>query len=269
MDAGVETAGVFVPQGQPLLRIVSRNGTTTMQSSDNAIEIPLALLVNGDSASASEIVAGAIKDYQVGTIVGTTTFGKGTIQVVQPLTSANAALKFTIAEYFSPKGKSINMVGVTPDVYVADRNQQLEAARNVLQSQLQDPDPGSGADTLVLDPFEGTAYLNDLQVADRGRPYIENNVVMVPLRLVSDFLETGVSWDSATKTALFNYRQSSARVVVGDKTLAVDSQRQVLAEAPTVIDGRVYVPIRMLSLFDGILVGWDSVTGCAEVNRNN
>lgn len=269
MDAGVETAAVFVPEGQPLLRIVSRNGTTTMKSSDNAMEIPLALLVNGDSASATEIVAGAVKDYKVGTIVGTTTFGKGTIQVVQPLKSANAALKFTIAEYFSPKGNSINKVGVTPDVYVADRTQQLEVAQNVLQKQLQSPAEDSDADTLVLDPFKGTAYVNGLQVAARGRPYIENNVVMVPLRMVGDFLGTEVSWDSSTKTALFNYHQSITRVVVGNKNLAVDSQRQVLAKAPAVIDGRVYVPLRMLSLFYGISVEWDSVSSCAEVNRNN
>ncbi len=267
MDAGVDTAAVFVPEGRAVLHIISRNGTTTMKSSDSPMEIPLVVLINGDSASAAEIVAGAVKDYGVGIIVGTTTYGKGTIQVVHPLKSANAALKFTIAEYFSPNGNKINGVGITPDVYVAERDQQLEAARDVLQGQLQDIGD-SGVHTLILDPFKGAAYVDGLQVADRGQPYIENNVVMVPLRMVSDFLGAGISWNQATKTVVLDYQQSSTQVVVGSRTLSVDSQRQVLVKAPRVIEGRVYVPLRMVSLFDDISVEWDSVSARAEVVKN-
>ena len=79
------------------------------------VDMPLAVLVNGNSASASEIFAGAVKDYGIGTIVGTTTYGKGVVQTIQPLTDGSA-VKITIAKYFTPKGNDINKKGITPDV---------------------------------------------------------------------------------------------------------------------------------------------------------
>ena len=96
------------------------------------LDLPLAVLVNGNSASASEIFAGAIQDYAKGTIVGTQTFGKGIVQTVKPLTDGSA-IKFTIAKYFTPKGQDIHGKGVTPDVVVeydkdADEDAQLNAA---------------------------------------------------------------------------------------------------------------------------------------------
>lgn len=79
------------------------------------LDMPLVVLVNGNSASASEILAGAIKDYKMGTLVGTTTFGKGIVQRLLPLTDGTA-LKLTISAYYTPKGKNIHGVGIEPDV---------------------------------------------------------------------------------------------------------------------------------------------------------
>ena len=79
------------------------------------LELPLVVLVNGNSASASEILAGAIKDYKKGVLVGTTTFGKGIVQRVLPLTDGTA-LKLTISSYYTPKGNNIHGVGIEPDV---------------------------------------------------------------------------------------------------------------------------------------------------------
>lgn len=79
------------------------------------LEIPLVVLVNGNSASASEILAGAIKDYGKGTLIGTTTFGKGIVQRVLPLTDGTA-LKLTISSYYTPNGNNIHGVGIEPDV---------------------------------------------------------------------------------------------------------------------------------------------------------
>ena len=73
------------------------------------------VLVNGNSASASEILAGAIKDYRKGVLVGTTTFGKGIVQRVLPLTDGTA-LKLTISAYYTPNGNNIHGVGIEPDV---------------------------------------------------------------------------------------------------------------------------------------------------------
>lgn len=104
------------------------------------LDMPLAVLVNGNSASASEIFAGAIQDYGKGVIVGTQTFGKGIVQTVKPLTDGSA-IKFTIAKYFTPKGRDIHGKGVTPDVVVeydkdADEDTQISAALESVRAQI-------------------------------------------------------------------------------------------------------------------------------------
>lgn len=104
------------------------------------LDMPLAVLVNGNSASASEIFAGAIQDYGKGVIVGTQTFGKGIVQTVKPLTDGSA-IKFTIAKYFTPKGQDIHRKGVTPDVVVeydkdADEDTQISAALESVRAQI-------------------------------------------------------------------------------------------------------------------------------------
>lgn len=102
----------------------------------NELNLPLVVLVNGNSASASEILAGAIKDYKKGVLLGTTTFGKGIVQRVLPLTDGTA-LKLTISAYYTPNGNNIHGVGIEPDVvcefdgdayYEDGKDNQLEAA---------------------------------------------------------------------------------------------------------------------------------------------
>ena len=82
-------------------------------------EVPLVVLVNGGSASASEIVAGALQDHKRAIIMGTRTFGKGSVQTVLPL-SNNAAIKLTTARYYTPSGRSIQAKGIVPDVLVEE-----------------------------------------------------------------------------------------------------------------------------------------------------
>ena len=106
----------ILPEGL-IVYTEDKNGKREEETCDgkNELDIPLAVLVNGNSASASEIFAGAVKDYGIGTIVGTTTYGKGVVQTIQPLTDGSA-VKITIAKYFTPKGNDINKKGITPDV---------------------------------------------------------------------------------------------------------------------------------------------------------
>lgn len=84
---------------------------------DDVLDLPMAVLINGNSASASEIFAAAMQDYQAATLVGTTSFGKGIVQTILPLTDGTA-VKITISRYFTPKGVCIHGVGVTPDVEI-------------------------------------------------------------------------------------------------------------------------------------------------------
>ena len=80
--------------------------------------VPLVVLIDGDSASASEIFAGAIRDHRRGTIVGAKSYGKGSVQGIYPLTTINAGIRLTTAKFYSPKGLAFSRVGVDPDVAV-------------------------------------------------------------------------------------------------------------------------------------------------------
>ena len=93
------------------------NRTEETSNGKDPLEIPLAVLVNENSASASEIFAGAVKDYGIGTIVGTTTYGKGVVQSVRQLADGSA-VKLTVSNYFTPKGNNRNKVGIQPNVEV-------------------------------------------------------------------------------------------------------------------------------------------------------
>ena len=109
--------------------------------SSNELSIPIAVLVDGNSASASEIFAGALQDYGKAKIIGTQTFGKGIVQTIQPLTDGSA-IKYTIAKYYTPKGQDIHGHGVTPDIVVeydgsVDSDNQYDAAMDYVKSQLK------------------------------------------------------------------------------------------------------------------------------------
>ncbi len=118
MDSVVDTLNIFMPQGL-LVYTEDRAGERTEYSSEGEtpIEIPLVVLVNGNSASASEIFAGAVKDYGVGTLVGTVTFGKGIVQKTYTMADGSA-VKMTTAYYYTPKGECIHGKGIQPDVEV-------------------------------------------------------------------------------------------------------------------------------------------------------
>lgn len=111
---------------------------------ENQIQVPLVVLTNGYSASASEILAGAVKDYEIGKLVGTTTFGKGIVQKVIDL-SDGSAIKLTVSSYFTPNGNNIHGIGIEPDVeipfdaelYKNGTDNQLEKAKEVLAEMMR------------------------------------------------------------------------------------------------------------------------------------
>ena len=121
LDQAVSVSSSFMARGE----VVSTRGRTseetqrfTARGGDITRGKPLVVLINGGSASASEIVAGALRDHKRATLIGTRSFGKGSVQTIIPLGSGKGALALTTARYFTPSGRSIQAQGVTPDVEV-------------------------------------------------------------------------------------------------------------------------------------------------------
>ena len=136
----VAIANMVVPKG-PVVSVVQKDGRREEYKSDLSEEkYPLVVLIDGNSASASEILAGALQDTGAATIVGQTSYGKGSVQVILPLYDDDA-LKLTIAKYYTPSGRSIDGTGIEPDVRVepqADGAQdvQLLKAIDVMKDKL-------------------------------------------------------------------------------------------------------------------------------------
>lgn len=144
LDVVVDILDLMLPEGT-VVSMKEKSGEETVYSSDEEHQFskPLAVLMDGNSASASEIYAGAIQDYDAGEIVGTQSYGKGVVQQIFDLKDGTS-VKLTIAEYFPPNGESINGKGITPDVEVEyepdeedpEYDNQLEKAIEVVEKML-------------------------------------------------------------------------------------------------------------------------------------
>jgi carboxyl-terminal processing protease len=150
LDSAIAVSSKFIASG-PIVSVEQRtSNVTTWEADDTAIPpVPLAVLVNGHTASAAEITSGAIQDSGVGTIIGTRTFGKGVVQTIYPLPDGSA-LKITTARYLTPLNHNINHIGIQPNLVVAENTQprygfpdhdaQLRRAVDYLDSRISQLD---------------------------------------------------------------------------------------------------------------------------------
>ena len=146
----VFVTNLFIPRGK-IVSIVGRNGFhKDIMAQDNNVNIekPVIILVDGTSASASEIFSGAMKDYRRAKLVGTKTYGKGMVQKIIPMPN-ETGLNLTIAKYLTPKGKDINKLGINPDVNlplsaenILDKKDiQMEAAKTMMEQMISSNNP--------------------------------------------------------------------------------------------------------------------------------
>lgn len=154
LQTSVEVASEFIADGVILYEQYGDNQRDVFNASGNgrATDIPIVVLINEGSASASEILAGALQDYGRATLVGTQSYGKGSVQLWIPLSNNEGAARVTIAKWLTPDERAIDGIGLTPDVYVtltdedivAERDPQLDAAIQTLLALLnQTPIPTS------------------------------------------------------------------------------------------------------------------------------
>lgn len=145
----VDIADELLPKGRVIYTEDRAGNVSSYYSSDDYWDIPLVVMVNGNSASASEILAASIQDYERGQVVGTTSYGKGIVQLMLTYPDG-AGMQYTESRYFTPNGRSIHGVGVEPDVVVEmdddydasvrgvniENDNQLEEALNILEDEI-------------------------------------------------------------------------------------------------------------------------------------
>ncbi|MBD5088400.1 MAG: S41 family peptidase [Clostridiales bacterium] len=150
LDSVVDMMSRILPEKKEIVSVKDKNGKGTIYFSkdDKTFDKPLVILVNENTASASEVFAGAVQDYKLGKLVGTTTFGKGIVQTVMGLFD-DSAIKLTTAKYYTPNGRNIHKIGLEPDIeveldeklqqkgfYSMDEDNQLQKGIQILQNML-------------------------------------------------------------------------------------------------------------------------------------
>jgi carboxyl-terminal processing protease len=133
LDTAIEVVSEFVDKGVVVYEEYGDGSRDSyeVQAGGLATKIPLVVLVDKGTASASEITAGAIQDYERGILVGTTTYGKGSVQTWQTLANDQGAIRVTIARWLTPKGRQINEIGIAPDYVVEFTDADIEAQKDV------------------------------------------------------------------------------------------------------------------------------------------
>jgi carboxyl-terminal processing protease len=164
LDQAISVSDTFLDRGE----IVSTRGRDPESiqrfqatDGDRADDLPIVVLINGGSASASEIVAGALQDHGRAIVLGTKSFGKGSVQTIMPLNRRGAAIKLTTQRYYTPSGRSIQAKGIEPDITV--ERAKLEVIET--ENQRSEADLRNALDTENA-PEDGTAETTDRAVDD-------------------------------------------------------------------------------------------------------
>jgi len=193
LSQAISVSDLFIEDGIILTikgRLDKHNNVFKAHPSDTPRSYPIVILINGGSASASEIVAGALKDHQRALLLGTQTFGKGSVQTVESLRDGYG-IKFTIARYYTPSGQSIQATGIVPDIIVHKKSADIKDAPNPVDGLLKEKDLKNHLDAK---PLKDTTKQIDKPEEDLPQPnaiLLENiqndNQVMRALELLISY----------------------------------------------------------------------------------
>jgi carboxyl-terminal processing protease len=206
------------------------------------LNVPILVLVNEQSASASEVLAGALQDYQAATLIGLNTYGKGSVQSLYELTDGSV-LKLTVQEYLTPLKHPVNKVGLKPDVEVyGGASQLITALQQAAELDLQ------------LEMNSRGITINGVSFTDSFKVLRENGLTYVPSRILAAMIEGDVNWDSNSRSVV---------VHSGDQT----SQYPVNSEGVLLRNGVSYIALnRFQTDFDSLL--WSDRDGLLTMVEN-
>lgn len=185
LETAENIAKLFIKEGT-LIHTKDRNQQDTPVTFDggSTVPFPVTVLVNGNSASASEVLAGALQDYKAATLLGTKTYGKGSVQNLYRL-AGGAGLKVTVEEYLTPNKRPVNKVGLTPDITVEGSVPQLIAALRM--------SPGTDGLSLAIDKH--AIQLNGARFNDVVPIVRKDQDVYVPSRVLAALVGAEVNWN--------------------------------------------------------------------------
>lgn len=244
IHSAVNICSNFIEQGKVVVSTFNRDGERKefpAEWNSNVIKgMPIAVLVNEYSASAAELVAGALQDYSLATVIGGQTFGKGTVQMVFPL-ETGGALKVTVARYHTPMDRVIDGTGVSPDIQVLTPGLSLAMAQDYLK--------GSSKSTIIFDMDKSEVAVNGVAVQN-VRVVQQQGCSYLPLRLLFESLGYRVDWlpgEGAIKVAKF---QSEAFFYPGDGHYVVSGLVYPGSSSMLSAEDNVYIQDSVLNLFN-------------------
>lgn len=244
IHSAVSVSSNFISQDKIVASTFNRNGERKEYlaewNNDVIEDMPIVILVNENTASAAELVAGAMQDYGLATLIGGQTFGKGTVQVIVPL-ETGGALKITVAKYYTPLDREINGVGLSPDIQVLTPGLSLAVAKGCLN--------GASGNTIVFDLDKEVVMVNGVTDID-GRVIRRQEGTYLPLRPLFESMGYQVDWQPVPGAVEVAKPQSKAVFYPGDGHYTVDGRTYPGAGSLLSWEGKLYIHESVLKLFN-------------------
>ncbi len=242
LQSAVDITSDFVEPGQVAVSTVDRSGKREeylTKGEPAGKGMPIVVLVDESSASASEALAGALQDYGLATLIGGRTYGKGTVQMVIPLTGGGA-LKITTARYHTPKDRVIDGTGLSPDVQILTPYLSQVVAQRYLKS--------ATTNIITLESGKTGSTINGIEVKS-GQVIQREGASYLPLRLMFEALGFRVDWQQADGSVKVTGFQKEALFYPGSGRFTMNGQDYSQAAPILAVDGDTYVQNSILTLF--------------------